>query len=143
MKNGVYPSEVLSPLFDQVGIVASTSEQTSSVTEEPTVDDKREVMMEISSSPQQGQIDTLLKNQQEQLQNLLQNSKNTEQNEMIDTLLGKAKQLQELQSIHQQIVSNEPLTDTVKSNGEGHTDGRTTRKNRSSMVANEFSKVGA
>ena len=154
-KNSVFPSEVLQPLLDQAPPPPSTGspqEQPSStqpiLNEAEKKGEEKERKDEQNESLQQDQIDSLLMEQQDQLQNLLNNATTgTDQSGMLVALIDKAKQLQDLQALQQKIMKNSPSEEKgVEGRGgemkrEEITAMDKAKMSQSSMVANEFSKV--
>jgi hypothetical protein len=143
MKNNVYPSEILAPYIQMLPIEhqGSPQEQPSSST---NTEDKKETPQEEILLQNQGSIDTLILQQQEHLQNLLQKTTETEQSEALSTLIDKAKQLQELQSLQQTIST---LNQTASSNDpvgcklEDTKELINVQSKPTNIVTNEFSKA--
>ena len=100
--------------------------------------------MELTSLTHQEQIDSLLQQQQDQLQHLLSQSVTSGQTDVLAALLDKAKQLKQLQNLQQEITGNNPQPDLSEDPVLGppiSTDPITHKTSRQSIVANEFSKV--
>ena len=101
--------------------------------------------MELSSLTHQEQIDSLLQQQQDQLQHLLTQSVTSGQTDVLAALLDKAKQLKQLQNLQQEITGNNPQPvlseDPLALGPPVSTDPITHKTSRQSVVANEFSKV--
>ena len=96
--------------------------------------------MELTSLTHQEQIDSLLQQQQDQLQHLLTQSVTSGQTDMLAALLDKAKQLKQLQNLQQEFIGNNSQPDPSE-DPPISTDPITHKTSRQSVVANEFSKV--
>lgn len=160
LKNSVYSPEILQPLLDLAPPIPpppqanadSPQEQPSSTQPVVTNDDVKKPTTtttlvpssSFSSSHGGEQLDELLLQQQDELQNLLKQSADTGQSDVLAALIDKAKKLQDLQSMQAQAMeskspsikdtTNSTVTDVVKSSSKP-------QMSQSSMVANEFSKV--
>ena len=149
-KNSVFPPEILQPLLDEAQPPPTSSPQEQPSSTQPVLADgadkkdnkiKTESATNNISVQPQDQIDTVLREQQDQLQNLLNSaSSGSEQSGMLVALIDKAKQLQDLQSLQQEVMKGSGDNGGGSRGGKGN--GEKSKMSQQSVVANEFSKVG-